>query len=321
MVIREDIINKALNESINEFMIEEGFWGDAWNGIKNAGKNLWNGVKNGVAMYMNNATNGDWNREYNVWAKGEGPMVVAHYIGQWLNWQAKRVKSKMYDFYDYDDDPEFLNKATGHYYKITKDYNGYYKYYDLDTRETFQLSRDRKSYLDKAGRKIDIIQADAGDNVNVGEYLYKYCNARMFDKWVGNRITDKQGVPYRCALLYINKYVLNNAAGAGDVNIDNAIKYLDSNQFKIMYRKLAAEVSNQQQQQGNANQNTQGQAPQGQPSQRQAATNNNQQVKSAPNAQTSGQQQQQPQQAPQQQQQQQSPEHVVRKKGRVVGKL
>lgn len=318
MVIREDIINKALNESINEFMIEEGFWGDAWNGIKNAGKNLWNGVKNGVAMYMNNATNGDWNREYNVWAKGEGPMVVAHYIGQWLNWQAKRVKSKMYDFYDYDDDPEFLNKATGHYYKITKDYNGYYKYYDLDTRETFQLSRDRKSYYDKAGRKIDIIQADAGDNINAGEYLYKYCNARMFDKWVGNRITDKQGIPYRCALLYINKYVLNNAAGAGDVNIDNAIKYLDSNQFKIMYRKLAAEVSNQQQQQGNANQNTQGQAPQGQPSQRQAATNNNQQVKSAPNAQTSGQQQQQ---ASQQQPQQQSPEHVVRKKGKVVGKL
>ena len=86
MVIREDIINKALNESINEFMIEEGFWGDAWNGIKNAGKNLWNGVKNGVAMYMDNATNGQWNREYNIHAKGKGVMVVCHYLKSWLQY-------------------------------------------------------------------------------------------------------------------------------------------------------------------------------------------------------------------------------------------
>ena len=68
VVINEDIIRNALNESVDEFMLEEGMR-DAWNAFRNNKwvNGIWNGVRNGVANYMDWATNGQWNKKYNVY--------------------------------------------------------------------------------------------------------------------------------------------------------------------------------------------------------------------------------------------------------------
>lgn len=68
VVINEDIIRNALNESVDEFMLEEGMR-DAWNAFRNNKwvNGVWNGLRNGVASYMDWATNGQWNKKYNVY--------------------------------------------------------------------------------------------------------------------------------------------------------------------------------------------------------------------------------------------------------------
>ena len=65
VVINENIIKNALNESIDEFIIEEG----AWNAFRNNKwiNGIWNGLRNGVANYMDWATKGEWNKKYNVY--------------------------------------------------------------------------------------------------------------------------------------------------------------------------------------------------------------------------------------------------------------
>ena len=79
-MITEDIIRQALNESINEFMLEEG---EGWNRLKDwynngNGKYLKNAVnwgKNAIANYMDKRTNGEWNRKYNVYADNTGKSI------------------------------------------------------------------------------------------------------------------------------------------------------------------------------------------------------------------------------------------------------
>ena len=95
VIITEDIIRKALNESIDEFMINEG-WGD---GIKNFGswaKNkfggVWNGIKNAAAMYMDSRTNGQWNNQYGIYATGSGKTTEMYYLNKWFNYHLDEIK-------------------------------------------------------------------------------------------------------------------------------------------------------------------------------------------------------------------------------------
>ena len=92
VVITEDIIRNALNESIDEFMINEGF-GDAikgaWNGLKTAGH--W--AKNAAAAWMNKKTHGQWNKKYGIYVDGNDKGAETYYIGQWLSWHLGQIKS------------------------------------------------------------------------------------------------------------------------------------------------------------------------------------------------------------------------------------
>ena len=100
-VITEDMISKALNESIDEFMLEEGGGLNAFknklsgygsainNGLKRLGNTKFmRGFNNAVNMYMDYKTNGQWNRKYNSYAsdeKGNSNTIGSFYLQKWLN--------------------------------------------------------------------------------------------------------------------------------------------------------------------------------------------------------------------------------------------
>lgn len=108
-MITEDIIKQALNESIDEFMLEEGAWDNLKDWYNNGnGKYLKNAVnwgKNAIANYMDKRTNGEWNRKYNVYADNTGKSIRSKnkwdyyrdlyaeqsYLTTWFNTHAKNV--------------------------------------------------------------------------------------------------------------------------------------------------------------------------------------------------------------------------------------
>lgn len=77
MKITEDKIRGALNESLNEFMLEEGLGNSM---LGKLGKGIWNGLK----MYMDWRTNGQWNSKYGMYANGNGKVVLLRYFAKWL---------------------------------------------------------------------------------------------------------------------------------------------------------------------------------------------------------------------------------------------
>lgn len=111
-VITEDIISRALNESIDDFMLEEG---GGWNNFKNKlsgyGSAINNGLKrlgntkfmrglnNAVNMYMDYKTNGQWNREYNSYAsdeKGNSSTIGSFYLQKWLDKHYRAIQDIVY---------------------------------------------------------------------------------------------------------------------------------------------------------------------------------------------------------------------------------
>jgi hypothetical protein len=96
MIVNENIIRNALNESIDEFLLEEGWMSNAWNGLKNsqlgqyAGK-AWNGVKNAAAMYMDYRTNGQWNQKYGIYANANSKMGELFYLNKWFNYYKQQL--------------------------------------------------------------------------------------------------------------------------------------------------------------------------------------------------------------------------------------
>ena len=90
VIITEDIIRNALNESIDEFIINEGWFNDSMLG------KVWNGVKNAAAMYMDNRTNGQWNNKYGIYANGNGKTTELYYLNKWFNTHLNNIKQIEY---------------------------------------------------------------------------------------------------------------------------------------------------------------------------------------------------------------------------------
>ena len=89
-VITEDIIRNALNESIDEFMINEEMlqeynWGNLFKGA-------WNGLKNAAAAYMDKKTDGRWNQKYNIYVNGNSKYAEMYYLNKWFNWHLKQIQ-------------------------------------------------------------------------------------------------------------------------------------------------------------------------------------------------------------------------------------
>lgn len=99
-VITEDIVRNALNESLEEFMLEEGWkegfnkwWNKPYmqkikNGFNKAGK--W--LNNAASIYMDEKTNGQWNQKYNTYVNGNSKYVEMYYLNKWFNWHLKQIQ-------------------------------------------------------------------------------------------------------------------------------------------------------------------------------------------------------------------------------------
>jgi hypothetical protein len=93
VVITEDIIRNALNESIDEFIINEGF-GDAVKGAWGYAKKAGNWLKNAAAEYMNYKTNGQWNKKYGIYPSyNVNQFSELRYLAQWFNIQKQTIES------------------------------------------------------------------------------------------------------------------------------------------------------------------------------------------------------------------------------------
>lgn len=235
MYIREDIINRALNESINDFLIEEGFI----DGVKRFWKRF---VTNPINMYMNSGGNTQWGEKYNSWAEGKGFNICCHYFGMWLKWHRSQVSGRLYNFNSFNGGGDILeNQINGHLCKITKNNYGVDMYYDITDKKTYefvsQVNKD-EYYTDSTRTKKEKI------DFKVAEDYYKYtlshCTFDEFKEWVGNRITDFNSKPCQCIGKYIEKYIIENAK-----NPKALIKYLDINYFMWNYSKLLKDIAEQ----------------------------------------------------------------------------
>lgn len=85
VIITEDIIRKSLDESINEFMINEVQWGKAIGKVGNF-------LKNAAATYMDFMTDGRWNAKYGIYNNSTGMTTEIYYLNQWFNWHLEQIQ-------------------------------------------------------------------------------------------------------------------------------------------------------------------------------------------------------------------------------------
>ena len=124
VVITEDIIRNALNESIDEFMINEG----AGDTVKKVGKGAWdfakkagNFVKNAAAMWMDMRTHGQWNKKYGINPKGNNFAVGTYYMKNWLDKHHDRIYDIVWGDY-YNNRNYFYAELNGRDYSFKHDW-------------------------------------------------------------------------------------------------------------------------------------------------------------------------------------------------------
>ena len=155
VIITEDIIRKALNESIDEFMINEDALNEKWgDSIKKVG----NFLKNAAATYMDWRTGGDWNAKYGIYNNSTGKTTELYYLNQWFNWHVEQIQRLAQRNANPNDD-SYRERS--------------YKYND----------------------KHEKIYTEVEDNYDsVEKYVNANINAENFNQWIGNRIPNRQAI-------------------------------------------------------------------------------------------------------------------------------
>ena len=180
---RQDyIVRKALNESINEFMIQEGLWDTIKQGAKWIGNKAWNGVK----AYMDYATNGEWNQQYGQYVNGSGKTTELYYLRNWFNANLKeiqRIDSNMKD-------PTYGSRVTR---KVTRDANGNETYDEVKSEY-----RDVPSYV------RSYINA-ASFNTYIGQYVKNRKALEIIDNYIDRECARKIS-DYRTAKKFLSIY-------------------------------------------------------------------------------------------------------------------
>jgi hypothetical protein len=162
-MITEDIIKRALDESIEEFMLEEANWkgwaGAAGSTLGNIGKNIWNGVKE----YMNWRTNGQWNQKYNQYPiYNVSQFSELRYLYQWFNTQKQTLQNI------------------------------------LNPQSPSQISRDSTKINQYEGKPNDFIARECTyQNFTkwAGQYIKNYRGLKIIDDYIYNKITKNYQNP------------------------------------------------------------------------------------------------------------------------------
>lgn len=234
VTITDDIIRKALNESIDEFIINES---GAWDSVKNWATKwgldkAWNGIKNFAAEYMDKKTNGQWNRKYNIQAKGKGAFVGTFYMEKWLTERYRRLYDIIYGNY-YGDRRYFYTELNGRNYSFMRDWkNGYYVLTDRNTGNVYKMALDENkipnilTIEDYNGTKTDeSIRVD--HNKIDGSHIFKLKSGEDVEIYVGeDNTTPEAYIAKNCTP---NSFVNNFRNTLEDGNFRKlAINYIDS---------------------------------------------------------------------------------------------
>lgn len=196
VIITEDIIRKSLDESINEFMINEG---GAWDGVKNWANRwgldkVWNGVKNAAAMYMDSRTNGQWNQKYGIYVNGNTKTGELYYLNKWFKFYYQKLNS-------------IISNANNPSQR--------------DEYETWERDANNPNREYKKINKYDYVGVDGAL-----EYAKKYCTFQNFNDYV-------RGIsPDRMSISYINTYIFNYITKqAQNGNLKAVLNNLNINTF------------------------------------------------------------------------------------------
>ena len=250
MVINEDIIKRALDESIEEFMINEANWGKAFD-------NAWNGVKNAAAMYMDWRTNGQWNKKYNIHAKGNGNTIGSYYLNKWFQTHYYKLQDIVYGEY-YGNrlcfympingkDRPFTHNWQDKSYIIDDDYYNLiyrlkideyniptilsiedYKGNEISGSTAITHNSNDNSYEAEFQNGSKIKLSCGEDNTTPEAYIANNCNANSFIKYTQNTLGD--GNFKTMAINYINAIQQKN---------QNNINELRKNpKAKINYKEI-----------------------------------------------------------------------------------
>lgn len=221
VIITEDIVKKALDESIDEFILEEGWFGNAWNSLKGsqlgqmAGK-AGNWLKNAAAMYMDARTNGQWNQKYGIHVNGNTKSGEIFYLTKWLNYYREKLNNIIYQANNPDRRDE----------------------YDI-------LERDPNTNKETIKRRrYDYVGVDGAV-----EYAKTYCTFQNFNDYVKGISPDRENVKL------INTYIFNyitKQANKGDLNTVlanlNIGKFFSSNEGQNYLKMNRTDQQSQQQQ-------------------------------------------------------------------------
>lgn len=249
-VITEDIISRALNESIDEFMLEESMD----KGVGSAIKGVWNGVKNAAAMYMDWRTNGQWNRKYNIQAKGNGKIVGSYYLNKWFKLRYNRLYDIVYGEY-YGNKTYFYTKLNGRdqsfrhdwrsgTYTLSDDYNGYIYRLNVDNNnvpsvlsienstgaiitKTTNITHNYKdnSYNVQFQNGSNLILYSGEDETTPEAYIAKDCTPNAFIKFTQNTLSDGD----------FKNAVINYLQSVQDINSKNIENIRKNPNAKINY--------------------------------------------------------------------------------------
>ena len=215
VIITEDIIRNALNESIDEFMVNEGMlnefnWGNAVKGAWGYAKKAGNWLKNAAAMYMDKQTDGKWNNKYGIYSNGNGKTTELYYLNKWFNTHLKNIRQI-----------EYRNNTPSADFSKSREYverNGERVYTDTEIQEK-----------------------------DVQAYVKRNITPQNFNSWVGNFIKDRQ------ALKLIDDYILKCQEGVTDLqtamNLLNTGSFLaDQNTGQVYIKTRNSELGSQRQQ-------------------------------------------------------------------------
>ena len=181
VIITEDIVRNALNESIDEFMLEEGLKDWYNNGNGKYIKNAVNWGKNAIANYMDKRTNGEWNRKYNVYADNTGKSIRSK--NKWDYYRDLYAEQNCLKEW-FDSHAEYLNKIL--------------HYKEGPMRSMY----GRNNFFN-----TNVFMGISGGT----QYIQTYCTYDNFVEYAQRYFTDYQGNEF------IEQYITNQIQTLADV--------------------------------------------------------------------------------------------------------
>ena len=243
VIITEDIVRNALNESIDEFMLEEELmneinWGGGWKGIKkwwnksnngqkvkNGISNVWNGIKDAAAMFMDKETNGQWNRRYGIHAKGNNKVVGSFYLQKWFEPHYNRLYDIVYGSNNGSRIYFYANLRRGAV-SFTHDWqNNLYRLSDKDSGKIYELTLNRNG----VPYKLDV-KNSYGVVIDNGTLKKQQGNSYFFECSNNNNLTIYSGEDNTTPEAYIAKectpdsFERDTQYTIGDKNFKNIVK-------------------------------------------------------------------------------------------------